>query len=244
MAPAGLSSRLNPPLRYFPLNKTQINPEKPGRLDRVLAMIPTLFLLALGVAQAETDLSMESAHNVNEGVLHFLDKPPVKLIHHHHNQIRIDDASLGSGWVSLTQCHTNLDPVPRAQITFREGYVRDIRVDVSTRIKQAWVEGATVQLVDVEPGARLCLYAQTRALRNTGNGYFSLSSGPYMRKFLDGYYPMRVTLEIEYPPKKLHLIDIAPQAQPGFNLKTQRGAIHMDAVFEGELKTLIQFEKL
>ncbi len=207
-------------------------------------MIPIVLLLTHGAVQAETDLSMESAHNVNEGVLHFLDKPPIKLIHHHHNQIRINADSLSSGWVSLTQCHTNLDPVPRAQITFREGYVRDLRVDVSTRIKQAWVEGATVQLVDVEPGARLCLYAQTRALRNTGNGYFSLTSGPYMRKFLDGYYPMRVTLEIEYPPKNLQLIDIAPQAQPGFNLKTQRGSIHLDAIFEGELKTLIQFEKL
>lgn len=202
-------------------------------------------LLALGIggAHAETDLSLESAHNVNEGVLHFLDTPPAKTVHHHHNRIRIDDDSLLSGWVSLNQCHTNLDPVPRAQITFREGFVRDLRVDASTHIERTWVEGPSIQLVNVEPGARLCLSAQTRALRNTGNGYFNLTNGPYMRKFLDGYYPMRVTLEIDYPPRTLHLIDIAPQAQAGFTLDTRSGVIRVDAVFEGELLTLIQFEK-
>lgn len=202
-----------------------------------------LFALGIAGAQAETDLSLESAHNVNEGVLHFLETPPVKAVHHHHNRIRIDDSSLLSGWVTLNQCHTNLDPVPRAQITFREGFVRDLRVDASTHIEQAWVEGASIQLVNVEPGARLCLSAQTRALRNTGNGYFNLTNGPYMRKFLDGYYPMRVTLEIDYPPQTLQLIDIAPQAQAGLTLDMRRGAILMDAVFEGALLTLIQFEK-
>lgn len=202
-----------------------------------------LFALGIAGAQAETDLSMESAHNVNEGVLHFLEKPPAKLVHHHHSRILIEDSSLSSGWVSLRQCHTNIDPVPRAQITFREGFVRDLRVDASSKIKQAWVEGASVQLVDVEPEARLCLSAQTRAFRSTGNGYFNLTSGPYMRKFLDGYYPMRVTLEIDYPPQTLQLIDIAPQAQPGLKLDTRSGAIRIDAVFEGELQSLIQFEK-
>lgn len=210
----------------------------------VLAIGPAVMGLTLTSAQSETDLSMESAHDVNEGVLHFLEKPPVKQVHHHQNSIRIDADSLKSGWVTLKQCHTNLDAVPRAQITFREGFVRDLRVESSTRIKQAWVEGATIQLVDVEPGARLCLLAHTRALRNTGNGYYSLTSGPYMRKFLDGYYPMRVTLDITYPAKTLQLIDIAPQAQPGLILNAKHGGIHLDATFEGELNTLIQFEKL
>lgn len=186
---------------------------------------------------------MESAYSVNEGVLRFLDAAPAKAVHHHQNRIRIDEGSLVSGWVDLQQCHTHLDPVPRAQITFREGFVRDLKVASSTHIQQAWVEGATIQLVNVEPGARLCLSAHTRALRNTGNGYYSLTNGPYMRKFLDGYYPMRVTLEIDYPPQTLQLIDIAPPAQPGLKLDAARGVIRLDALFEGELRSLIQFEK-
>lgn len=243
MAQDGLLRLMNPSLRLFPLNN-----EKPTRVARSLlpfsALLFALLTPCLAGAQSDVDLSMESAHNVNEGVLRFLEKSPTKPIHHHHNQVLIDQNSLRSGWVSLKQCHTHLDPVPRAQITFREGFVRDLRVDTSTKIEQAWIEGASVQLVNVEPGARLCLSAQIRAFRNTGNGYFNLTNGPYMRKFLDGYYPMRVTLEIDYPPKSLGLIDIAPQGQPGFKINTHKGAIRIDTVFEGELQTLIQFEKL
>lgn len=209
----------------------------------ISGLSPALLGLAIGTAQAATDLSMESAHNVNEGALHFLEKAPDKPVHHHHNRIRIDENSLLTGWVSLSQCHTHLDPVPRAQITFREGFVRDLKVESSTHIKQAWVEGPSIQLVDIEPGAQLCLSAQTRALRNTGNGYFNLNNGPYMRKFLDGYYPMRVSIEVDYPPQTLQLIDISPQAQPGLSLETHSGAIRLDALFEGELQTLIQFER-
>jgi hypothetical protein len=65
-----------------------------------------------------------------------------------------------------------------------------------------------------------------------------------MRKFLDGYYPMRVTLDIKYPPHLLKLLDISPPEQPGFQHIESPGSIHLDAVFEGQLTTLIQFEKL
>lgn len=187
---------------------------------------------------------MESAYNVNEGALHFLDAAPAKPVHHHQNRIHIDENSLVSGWVGLQQCHTNLDPVSRVQITFREGFVRDLKVVSSSHIQQAWVEGASIQLVNVEPGAQLCLSAHTLALRNTGNGYYSLTNGPYMRKFLDGYYPMRVTLEIDYPPQTLQLIDVAPHPQPGVKLDAARGVIRLDTLFEGEMRSLIQFETL
>lgn len=199
--------------------------------------------LCVTLAHAADDLGFESARDVNEGNLHFLETSPDKPLHHHQNRIRIDSDSLNSGWVSLAQCHDNLDAVPRAQITFREGFVRDLRVDSVSHIEDAWIEGASVQLRNVGHGARLCLSAQTRALRNTGNGYFNLLNGPYMRKFLDGYYPMRVSLDVEYPVQLLKLIDIAPPPQPGLKLEERPGGIRMDAVFEGELMTLIQFER-
>ena len=189
------------------------------------------------------DLSMESADGVNEGKLQFLAEPPAKPVHHHQNHIRIDTDSLVSGWVHLSQCHDHLDAVSRAQITFREGFVQDLKVETFTHIENAWIENASVQLRNVSPGARLCLSAQTRALRNTGNGYFNLTNGPYMRKFLDGYYPMRVTLDIEYPANRLRLIDITPATQPGLEIVEQPGEIRIEALFEGELQTLIQFEQ-
>ena len=212
------------------------------RLLRGSALLPVA--LCASLAHAAADLTFESADGVNAGSLHFLETLPDKPLHHHQNRIRIDSNSLNSGWVTLSQCHDNLDAVPRTQITFREGFVRDLRVDTFSHIEDAWIEGATVQLRNVERGARLCLSAQTRALRNNGNGYFNLLNGPYMRKFFDGYYPMRVSLEVDYPPQLLTLIDVAPAVQPGLKLDERPGAIRMDAVFEGALMTLIQFEKL
>ena len=200
-------------------------------------------ILCAGLAHAAQDPGFESADAVNEGALHFLETLPAKPVHHHQNRIRIETDSLASGWVGLSQCHDHLDAVPSAQITFREGFVRDLRVDSFTHIKDAWIEGASVQLRHVEPGARLCLSAQIHALRNTGNGYFNLISGPYMRKFLDGYYPMRVTLAVDYPAQSLTLIDISPPAQAGLDIVEQPGAIRVEAVFEGELQTMIQFER-
>lgn len=200
-------------------------------------------MLGAGMAHAASDIGFDSADSVNEGPLHFLETLPAKPVHHHQNRIRIETDSLASGWVGLSQCHDHLDAVPSAQITFREGFVRDLRVDASTHIKDAWIEGSSVQLRHVEPGARLCLSAQIRALRNTGNGYFNLINGPYMRKFLDGYYPMRVTLLVDYPAQALTLLDISPPAQTGLDVVEQPGAIRMEAVFEGELQTMIQFER-
>jgi hypothetical protein len=205
-----------------------------------------LGVLGLGigmVAQAESDLSLESADTVNEGQLHFLETPPAKAVHHHRNHIRIEAGSLASGWVGLTQCHDHLDAVPRAQITFRDGYVRDLRIDLASGIGHAWVEGASVQLQQIAPGARLCLSAQTRALRQAGNGYFNLVNGPYMRQFLDGYYPMRVTLDVDYPADALRPIDVSPPPQPGLTLAERPGKLQLDALFEGELNLLIQFEQ-
>jgi len=193
-------------------------------------------------AHAATDLSLESADAVNEGELRFLETPPAKPPHHHQNRIRIDADSLASGWVGLYQCHDRLDAVPLLQITFREGYVRDLKIDLARGIEHARVEGASVQLRNIEPGARLCLSAQTRALRNTGNGYFSLFNGPYMRKFLDGYYPMRVTLEVDYP-ESLQLIDVSPAPQPGLSFDERPGKIRLETLFEGELRLLLQFER-
>lgn len=202
-----------------------------------------LILLLACAAGANDDLMLKSASDVNEGQLHFLATQPDKPVHHHQNRIVIDAASLDTGWVILKQCHDNLDAVPRAQITFREGFVRDLRIDTLQGVAEAWVEGPSIQLRQIEPGSRLCLSAQTRALRDTGGGYFNLNNGPYMRKFLDGYYPMRVTLDVDYPAAMLRVVDISPQSRTGLSLREYPGRVHMDALFEGELRTLIQFSR-
>lgn len=225
-------------------------------------MMPTLPRIALALAvclpasawaapvppmnaqELEAWFNGKSAAEVNEGELTFLTTPPGKPVHHHQNRIRITEDSLAGGWTELEQCHDNLDAVPRAQITFREGYIRNLRVLESRAIDEAWVEGPSVQMRNVKPGARLCLAAQTRALKNAGGGYYTLHNGPYMRKFLDGYYPMHVSLKLEYPPKLLQIIDISPPEQDGFRISQKAGQLNIDTLFEGELRTQVQFERL
>jgi len=202
-----------------------------------------LAILIAGDLHADDFFDLRSANDVNEGTLNFLADPPATLFHHHQNRIHLTADSLASGWVRLEQCHDNLDKVARAQITFREGFVRDLKVESRSHIEDAWIEGPSVQLRNVATGARLCLSAETRALRNGGSGFYMLHNGPYMRKFLDGYYPMRVSIDVAYPEALLALVDITPAAQSGLKVIEEPGAISVDAVFEGELRTLIQFQQ-
>jgi hypothetical protein len=211
---------------------------------RLIAYAYAMSAINPACAAPTEELEFQSAAQVNEGSLTFLDKPPAKPVHHHQNSIRIDNASLSTGWVSLSQCHDQLDQVSRAQISFREGFVRDLKVVSSSQIESAWIEDASVQLRNVGPGARLCIEAQTQALKNAGNGFFNLANGPYMRKFLDGYYPMRVSMDIDYPAGILKLVDISPIQQTGFDIRLEPGRIRLEAWFEGELRTLLQFERL
>ena len=71
-----------------------------------------------------------------------------------------------------------------------------------------------------------------------------LKNGPYHRKFLDGYYPMHVSLDIKYPGTLMHYESINPATQPGFNVKQASDSLYVDAWFEGELKMEIRFSRM
>jgi hypothetical protein len=178
---------------------------------------------------------------VNDGELRFLPIGSVVDAHVHHNEIRISAASLRHGWIRLVQCHDQLDAVPAAQVTFRPGRIRNLRVERAESIGQAWVEGHTVQLTDVGHGAKLCVSGESRALSYLGEGRYRLQNGPYMRRFLDGYYPMRVVLDVRYPDDALRLLSHQPDTAPGFDLKRESGRVLVDAAFEGRLYTCLDF---
>ena len=62
-----------------------------------------------------------------------------------------------------------------------------------------------------------------------------------MRRFLDGYYPMRVSLKIQYPTQRLQLVKYSPLPQAGLTLLVSEGDIRFDAWFEGRLHTQLEF---
>lgn len=205
-----------------------------------------LIFLLPGVAAAassEEELFFKGVSEVNEGKLVFLAQAPDRPIHHHHNRIFISDDSLATGWVRLEQCHRNLDPVPSLQVVYGQDRIRDIVVLSSAHIGKAWVQANTVQMENLEPGATICIQAHSRALKAEGEGHFSLVNGPYMRHFLDGYYPMRVSLDVTLETEKLRFEAVSPAPQTGFQFRDHGAELGYEALFEGQLRTTIRFSR-
>jgi hypothetical protein len=192
-------------------------------------------------ASDELDPPAYQTNDVNEGELVFLSQVPVDDVHHHQNKLIIDTQSLASGWVRVQQCHHNLDQIGRIQITFRKNKVKQIHIVSSKNIDQAWVEDNTVQLRNVNAKAELCIEAVSRALIENEDGSYSLRNGPFMRRFLDGYYPMHVSMQITYSGTGLQLASISPASQKGFTVWQNPEQIGYEAWFEGRLKTELRF---
>jgi len=178
--------------------------------------------------------------DVNEGQLHFLTQAPKQPPHVAFNRIRILPASLETGWIQLEQCHTRIDAMPLAQIVYRNQPVRNITIKDKKNIHKAWVEGNTVQLKQIKPKASICIQAEILALHKKSNQHYELVTGPYQRRFLDGFYPVSLSLQVEYP-KNLNLNNILPKIQPGFSVKHTNRTIDISALFEGRLMTHLYF---
>lgn len=179
--------------------------------------------------------------SINAGSLVFLTKPPKELVHHHHNTLIILPETLQTGWGKLAQCHEHLDTFPSAQIVYNAERVRNIKITVKSNIELAWVEGSSIQLKNVGQNARLCMTAESRVLSRLDDGTFVIRSGPFMRKFLDGYFPMRVSMVIKLPPG-LEFVSISPPEQAGFHVMRRPNGIDFDTWFEGRLKTEIHLQ--
>jgi hypothetical protein len=220
-------------------------PTPTRRLQR--AALAALAALALPLATAaepdpfdDDSLWDPPPHETNRGSLTFLTDPPGEPVHHHQNEITLAASSLDDGWVTLLQCHNDIDRVRRAQILYNGAKTRDIEIESQSNIGETWVEGASVQLRRVEPDAELCVRARSQMLRVLGDGVYVLENGPFMRRYLDGYFPMRVTLAINWGDLGLSLADSEPGAQPGFEVTESRHGVTIEATFEGRLTTEVR----
>jgi len=213
--------------------------------SRLVALWLAALLIPTWIAASEQTWWKQyevSTSDVNEGTLDFLSEPPEEAVHHHRNHITVGPKSLETGWVHMTQCHSALDPVPRAQVVYNRERMRQLTVTRAEDIERAWVEGHSVQLEGVGRDAKLCVQAELRALRSDSEGGYSLHSGPFMRRFLDGYYPMHVTMNVEWPGDHLRFVAIEPRQQAGFEVCHRASGLRFEAWFEGKLRTRIRFE--
>ncbi|WP_455206451.1 hypothetical protein [Kaarinaea lacus] len=230
-------------------------------MKRNRSVITVLMFLGLGMwsfAQAQQETTQapdaeqlfegnfeEKALQVNEGELEFLSTPPTdKLVHTVTNTITISDSSLETQWVTLHQCHKNLDAVATSEIVYQYEQMRNLRVEHYYGMDKAWVENQSVQMKDIEKGATLCVVADVRILKPNDKGGFVLRNGPYYRKFLDGYYPFHVQVNINYPKSSLVLNTTHPKPQHGFDVEEDSGRLTMDAWFEGKLMVEAQFNQI
>jgi len=181
---------------------------------------------------------------INEGELQFLDRPPGQETHHHRKHITILPHSLKDGWVADRQCHENLDQVAAMEVVFGAGKVRRLRITRSEHIGASRVSENSIQMQDVGNRAVLCLESELRLLEPLPvTGHYLLRSGPYMRRFLDGYFPMRLTLTVDYPADRLRLVSLQPeQLRPVSRL--QPGTLRLDSYFEGIMEVILQFEEI
>lgn len=220
-------------------------------LRRGLGLLP-LCLLVAG-AQASTDdddwPDWVDRHEeqiyariaaVNEGDLRFLTDRPDKPVHHHASRVEISEQSLRDGWVLMEQCHRNLDKVGALQIVFNKERSRELEILRHRNIDRAYTTEHTVQLRGINADSEVCIRAESRALNVDDGAVFELNNGPFMRRFLDGYYPLQLSLRIDYP-ESLELADFSPEAQPGFDVDTQPGRVAVETLFEGELRTRFRF---
>ena len=199
-------------------------------------------LLLPAATTADTDWEtdpFEQAAAVNEGPLEVLETPPDRPAHHHVNRLTITPESIAGGWVLMDQCHYDIDPVPLAEIVYTEGRIRGLAITRATNIGTATAGENSVRLENVEKQAALCVSGETRALERRADTLM-LRNGPFMRRFLDGYYPMHVTLDIRYPPG-LELLDRFPAPAPGIRYDIRPGEILLDIWFEGILETRFLF---
>lgn len=178
---------------------------------------------------------------VNDGQLVFLKTKAKKGTFHSAIDIIINQNSINTGWVTLTQCYKNLDPIQRTAIVYRKNHIKNLTVNSSKNIKNAEVSGHKVMLKNVAKNASLCIGVTSRTFYQNDDLSFSLVIGPYHRKFLDGYYPYHLNLTVHYDPA-LEFKYSLPKSQAGFEVKQQSNSLSIDTLFEGRLKTEFRFK--
>lgn len=187
----------------------------------------------------------QAAQAVNSGELKFVEANKIDTRFDYHMTNRIDflPNSLTDGWLSLQQCHYNLDAVKALEIVYAEDKTRKLAIVSQKHIGQAKVEGSSLQLTNIQGSAQICVSTETRGLERINAQQWQLKRGPFMRRYLDGYYPMQVSLEVDWQQQPIQLASNQPTAQTG--VQTQQTNNYFKAIyqFEGKLRPQLIFEQ-
>lgn len=169
-----------------------------------------------------------------------LDHPPFV----HDKTLVIKSGNLDDPWIRNRQCHADFPLFPDLQIAFKEGAVRSIRITRQENVEAAWIEGPTVQMKQTRPDTRLCFESENRIFQyDPESDTYLLRVGPYFLRLFDGYFPVRVKLNISYPDDLLELVSMSPDPVEGAEAYLGKGNIYHENVFEGRLVLEFKFRK-
>ena len=213
----------------------------------VYLLLPLVLLMqqpAIASDDPEAWLDQEDDNRtllINEGSLKFHSGTPGHRVLQTRNWLTVAPESLETGWVALHQCQRNLDLVAAVEIVYRYEGLRNLRVISSRRIEHIRVEQNSIQMEQVQEGAEVCIEAEVQVLKTDGEDNYSLQSGPFHRRFLDGYYPVQLDYRIHWPADRLQLESVHPNRQEGFSIREQPGELSINTLFEGKLTIKIRF---
>ena len=213
----------------------------------VYLLLPLVLLMhhpAIAMDDPEAWLDQQDDNRtqlINEGSLKFHSGTPGHRVLQTRNWLTVAPESLQTGWVALHQCQRNLDPVAAVEIVYRYEGLRKLRVISSRNIAHTRVEQNSIQMEQVQEGAEVCMEAEVQVLKSDGEGNYSLQSGPFHRRFLDGYYPVQLDYRIHWPADRLQLESVHPNRQEGFTIREQPGELSINTLFEGKLTIKIRF---
>ena len=176
-----------------------------------------------------------------EGELIFLSTSPEAGTLHSINAITVTSSSLDDGWVQVRQCYQGLDAVPAAEVVYQYRNMRALRIQSKSNIGDAFTRRQTVQLSDVQRDATLCVQFEAQIFYAQSDGRFQLRTGPFHRRFLDGYFPLHVSLELRFPSALLSYVATSPLPRPGFELEVKDEQLRIDAWFAGKLQIEVSF---
>lgn len=174
---------------------------------------------------------------VSEGQITFMAVRPDPEGYWYESRAWLSADSLESGLITLDTCHRQLDPNGRVVIRFNPERVRSIEVLSSQGIGETLVEPQRVDMRDVQRGGEICLRLQSRALEPIGDGRWRLHAGPLMRRYLDGYLPMRASLSVTWPEGLLDIAQVLPVPQAGVVFSQRNDGATLDMTFAGTLRS-------
>lgn len=193
-------------------------------------------------AWMEDDSSLNS-FAVNEGSLTWLEPFAIKPHYTMENHLTILPSSLKDGWVAFRQCHHHLDAISSIEITYTPESTRNLKLLEFSGMENAELKASSVALHKVSSGAKVCVSGENLTLHSTTSGW-KLERGPYMRRFLHGYYPMHLQETLNWQQTDLQLQPSSVTNHKGrlSSLNTQHNQLTTDYWFEGVLRTHYEFK--